>query len=86
MIIDTHVHYDDEAFDADREELLQSLAGVGVGRVIDIGSTAESLDKVVALTERYDFVYGAVGLHPDEVGDLTDEVIKKLEVKAQAEM
>lgn len=65
MIIDTHVHYDDEAFDADREELLQSLAEAGVGRVIDIGSTAESLDKVVALTERYDFVYGAVGLHPD---------------------
>ena len=80
MIIDTHVHYDDEAFDADREELLQSLAEAGVGRVIDIGSTAESLDKVVVLTERYDFVYGAVGLHPDEVGDLTDEVIKKLEV------
>ena len=43
MIIDTHVHYDDEAFDADREELLQSLAEAGVGRVIDIGSTAESL-------------------------------------------
>ena len=46
MIIDTHVHYDDEAFDTDREELLQSLAEAGVGRVIDIGSTAESLDKV----------------------------------------
>ena len=80
MIIDTHVHYDDEAFDEDREALLMSLKEAGVGRVIDIGSTAESLGKVVSLTERYDFMFGAVGLHPDEIGDLTDEVIRKIEV------
>ncbi len=80
MIIDTHVHYDDAAFDEDRETLLESLPEAGVGRVIDIGASADSLDKVVALTERYDFIYGAVGLHPDEIGDLTDEVIAKLEV------
>lgn len=80
MIIDTHVHYDDEAFDADREELLAKLPEAGIGRVIDIAASAESLDRVVSLTERYDFVYGAVGLHPDEVGDLTDEVLRKIEV------
>ncbi len=80
MIIDTHVHYDDAAFDEDREALLASLPEAGIGRVIDIGASAESLDKVVDLTERYDFIYGAVGLHPDEIGDLTDEVIGKLEV------
>ena len=78
MIIDTHVHYDDEAFNEDREELLMSLRANGIDCVIDIGSSAESLPRVRALTEKYDFVYGAVGLHPDEVGDLTGEVMADL--------
>lgn len=78
MIIDTHVHYDDEAFDADRGELLASLRDNGIGYVIDIGSSAASLPKIRSMTEKYDFVYGAVGLHPDEVGGLTDEVMADL--------
>ena len=78
MIIDTHVHYDDEAFNEDREELLMSLRANGIDCVIDIGSSAESLPRVLALTEKYDFVYGAVGLHPDEVGDLTGDVMADL--------
>ena len=75
MIIDTHVHYDDAAFDVDRDELLSSLRENNIGCVLEIGSSAESLPKVRALTKQYDFVYGAVGLHPDEVGDLTDRVM-----------
>ena len=78
MIIDTHVHYDDEAFDGDREELLASLRANGLSCVLDIGSSADSLPKVRALAQKYDFIYGAVGLHPDEVGDLTEEVIASL--------
>ena len=82
MIIDTHAHYDDEAFDADREELLSSLAAAGIGRVIDVGSTRESLPKIRELTRRYPFVYGALGLHPDEVGDLTEETFAATLLKA----
>ena len=78
MIIDTHVHYDDEAFDADREELIGSLQENNIGIVIDIGSTKESLPKIRSLMDRYDFVYGAMGLHPDEIGDLTDELLGEL--------
>jgi len=78
MIIDTHVHYDDEAFDADREELIGSLQENNIGIVIDIGSTKESLPKIRSLVEQYDFVYGAMGLHPDEIGDLTDELLGEL--------
>ena len=78
MIIDTHVHYDDEAFDADREELIGSLQENNIGIVIDIGSTKESLPKIRSLMERYDFVYGAMGLHPDEIGDLTDELLGEI--------
>ena len=78
MIIDTHVHYDDEAFDADREELIGSLQENNIGIVIDIGSTKESLPKIRSLMDRYDFVYGAIGLHPDEIGDLTDELLGEI--------
>lgn len=78
MIIDTHVHYDDEAFDADREELIGSLQENNIGIVIDIGSTKESLPKIRSLMDRYDFVYGAMGLHPDEIGDLTDELLGEI--------
>ncbi|MBR0377728.1 MAG: TatD family hydrolase [Lachnospiraceae bacterium] len=78
MIIDTHVHYDDEAFDADREELIGSLQENNIGIVIDIGSTKESLPKIRSLMDRYDFVYGAMGLHPDEIGDLTEELLGEL--------
>ena len=78
MIIDTHVHYDDEAFDADREELIGSLQENNIGLVLDIGSTKESLPKIRSLMEQYDFVYGAMGLHPDEIGDLTDELLGEI--------
>ena len=78
MIIDTHVHYDDEAFDSDREELIGSLQENNIGLVLDIGSTKESLPKIRSLMDRYDFVYGAIGLHPDEIGDLTDELLGEI--------
>ena len=78
MIIDTHVHYDDEAFDADREELIGSLQENNIGLVLDIGSTKESLPKIRSLMDRYDFVYGAMGLHPDEIGALTDELLGEI--------
>ncbi|MDO4479250.1 MAG: TatD family hydrolase [Lachnospiraceae bacterium] len=79
MIFDTHAHYDDEQFDTDREALLASLSSHGVGTVVDVGASAASLPLVRQLAHTYEFVYGAVGLHPDEVGDLTDEVMQDLE-------
>lgn len=73
MIIDTHAHYDDEQFDADREELLGSMEAGGIRLIVNAGSTVASWDKIVELTEKYPFVYGAVGVHPDEVGELDEE-------------
>ncbi len=78
MIIDTHAHYDDEAFDTDREAVLASLHNNGTGKIIDVASTAESLAKVADLMHRYDFIYGAFGLHPDEAGDFTPELAARL--------
>ena len=91
MIFDTHAHYDDEQFDNDREALLASLfahkeCGGGsaamdagrIGAVVDVGSTPESLAKVMAIARLHDSVYAAVGIHPDEVGAITDEVVREI--------
>ncbi|MDO4805517.1 MAG: TatD family hydrolase [Lachnospiraceae bacterium] len=78
MIIDTHAHYDDEAFDEDREQLLASLGDHNIGLVLDVGSTKESLPKIRELISKYDLLYGAIGLHPDEIGDLTPELLQQM--------
>ena len=72
-IFDTHAHYDDEAFDPDREYLLRSLPEAGIARVTDIGAGTPSSKAALALAERYDFVFCALGVHPSETGDLTSE-------------
>lgn len=78
MIFDTHAHYDDKAFDEDREAVLASLAGAGVGRVIDVAASPASIARVRELADTHPFVYGAVGLHPDEIGALSDEVLSEM--------
>lgn len=65
MFFDTHAHYDDEQFDSDRDAVLQSLPEAGVGAVVNPGCTVDSSRAAIALAERYDFVYAAVGLHPE---------------------
>ena len=79
MIIDTHAHYDDEQFDTDRDELLKSMHDGGIGLIVNAGSTLESWGKIQRLTEEYPFVYGAVGIHPDEAGTLTEEHMSEME-------
>ena len=73
MIFDTHAHYDDEAFDEDRDEVLTSLRQRGVGTVVNVGASMEGSRRSVSLSEEYEFVYSAVGVHPDEVGELREE-------------
>ena len=72
MIFDTHSHYDDERYEEDREELIKSLREKNVGAVTNICASYRSLTDVRLLTEKYDFIYGAVGLHPEGI----DELIK----------
>lgn len=79
MIIDTHAHYDDEQFDTDREALLSDMEAGGIGLIVNAGSTVESWGKIQKLTERWPFVYGAVGIHPDEAGTLDEERMAEME-------
>lgn len=76
MIIDTHAHYDDKAFDEDRAEVLESMAGEGIGRIVNIGSNLNACKRTIQLMEQYDFVYGALGIHPTDSGELTESDIE----------
>ncbi len=73
MIFESHAHYDDEAFYEDREELLASFAEKGIGTVINVGASLESCRKTLQMMEQYPFVYGAMGVHPSETAELTEE-------------
>ena len=79
MIFDTHAHYDDRQFEEDREELLGSMRENGVELIVDAASDIASWDKIEQLTDRYPFIYGAIGVHPDEVGELDEEKMKRME-------
>ena len=78
-IFDTHAHYDDEAFDVDREQLLTSLPGQGIARVVNVGASLASCRATLELMERYDFIYGAMGVHPSDTAELTEESLLWLE-------
>lgn len=78
MVIDSHAHYDDEAFDEDRDQLLASLQDNGISTVVNISASMKTARNTVALMEKYSFVYGAMGIHPSDCGDLTDADIQWL--------
>ncbi len=78
MIFDTHAHYDDSAFDEDREELLGGMNDHGIGTIVTIGADMKTSAATVRLTERYSFIYGAVGVHPSETTGLTERDMEQL--------
>lgn len=73
MIFETHAHYDADQFDEDRDELIASLPDRGVEAVVNIGASLEGCRASIELADKYDHVYAAVGVHPDEVGELNEE-------------
>lgn len=79
MIFETHAHYDDSQFDEDRDQMLESLPEAGVGKVVNIGSSRISNDKIIELMDKYDFVYGALGIHPCDSVQLEEMGIEWLE-------
>lgn len=72
MIFDTHAHYDDEAFDGDRAELITGLAEKGIGKVVTVGADIATSEAALELADRYENVYAAIGVHPTETGGLAD--------------
>ena len=77
MLFDTHAHMDDHAFDEDREQLLGSFREQGVGLVMNPGCSLGSSRNVDRLTREYDFLYGAVGSHPDVADEVNEAVLEE---------
>ena len=77
-IFDSHAHYDDEAFDPDREALIASLPKKGVSEVLNVGASFEGSLRSIEFAEKYDFFYAAVGIHPEYAAD-AGEYLPKLE-------
>ena len=84
MIFDTHAHYDDDAFNTDRDELLTSLPEKGVGLVVDPGCDLPSSRLAVALAAKHPHVYAAVGIHPENCHDYIPSQIDALRTLAKS--
>ena len=77
MLFDTHAHLDDRAFDPDRQALLESLPQKGLSLVMNPGCSLASSRDAAALAARYDYIYAAVGSHPDAADEVNDAVLEE---------
>lgn len=78
MIFDTHAHYDDNKFDEDRDALLKELHQNGVAYILNASASPESLDVNIALAEKYDFIYIALGIHPEYADKMHEGILDKI--------
>ena len=85
MIIDSHAHYDDEAFEEDRDNLLESMQSNGIEKIINVGANIKGSRTSIALSEQYPFIYAAVGVHPSDTEELNEEKIAWLKEVSKKE-
>ena len=78
MIFDTHAHYDDDAFDEDREDLIKAILESDVKRIVNVGANLKTSQNSIDLANKYDLFYAAVGVHPDDCNEADDAGIEKL--------
>lgn len=83
MLFDTHAHYYDKRFDADRDKLLSSMKENNVGYIINAGCDVETTRRCIALAERYDFMYATAGIHPNYASDMNDRNIDVIRMLAK---
>jgi TatD DNase family protein len=83
MLFDTHAHYDDERFTKDLDEVLNKAFDSGVGYILNASSSPASIKKCVHLAESYEKIFGAVGVHPHDASNITDEVLSNIEALSQ---
>jgi len=78
MFFDSHSHVDDEMFNIDRDELILSLPEKGIDFLMNVGSDLPSSRRAVILAKRYPFIYAAVGIHPSDTSDMTDDDLAEI--------
>ena len=76
MLFDTHAHLDDARFDEDRETLLRELPQKGIGLLMDPGCSLPSTRAALALAEKHQWIYAAVGSHPDDADQVNDDTME----------
>lgn len=76
---DTHTHYNDEDYDEDREEVLNSIYNDGITKAVVVGYNLEKSMKAIELAEKYEFIYATVGVHPSDIGSSKDEILLQIE-------
>ncbi len=76
MLFDTHAHMDDAAFDADRHEIIAALAQADISLLMNPGCDLPTSRNAVALSNQYDFIYAAVGSHPDAANLVNEELME----------
>ncbi len=79
MLVDTHAHLNDEQFAEDREEVISRAKENGVETIINIGFNKETILSTLELIEQYDFIYGAVGWHPNDAHTMSQEDLEWIE-------
>ena len=72
MYFDTHAHYTDEQFNTDGDMILSMMKENNIGKIMNACASMEDLDPIIKLIDKYDFIYGSVGVHPSDAGELTD--------------
>lgn len=85
MIFESHAHYDDRQFDVDREKLLENLPFQNVGVIVNVGSDIRSSKESITLAHQYDYIYAAIGVHPDEVDTMKEADMEELSHMAKEE-
>lgn len=78
LIFDSHAHYDDPAFDRDRDELLESLFEKNVCAIVNVGANLKTSQSSIELAEKYPSIWAAVGVHPQDAESLTSDYIEIL--------
>lgn len=76
---DSHAHYDDEKFDEDRDELIQSLKNENVTKVVSAGYCLEGSKNAIKLSEKYPFIYCTVGISPNDIENNYQEDITEID-------
>ncbi|WP_026665390.1 TatD family hydrolase [Butyrivibrio sp. FC2001] len=79
MIFETHAHFDDEAFDEDRAELLSSMQENGIGTIVNATASKRTVEMSLELTKKYPFIYTTIGVHPSDCAEMDDDELRWLE-------
>ncbi len=85
MIFESHAHFDDEAFDEDRDELLSDIKSHGIETIVNVAASLSSVESTLKLSHLYPHVYAAIGVHPSETLELNDENLDLLRQRMKDE-